>query len=175
MRRLRVILLAVLLIVTAGCGSESTSQEGTEKSGRRYAVLRDDTWRLQEALDPPTDDRVASIERPALDWYAEYVRTTASSSEMVRLSGHEATFDRARSELEGVGFVLEEVNLTTWTGVGGTTSETGARPTVIVLDSGGSSFMLLSYDLELAALTQLANAVETVDETTWVEGGGVVG
>jgi hypothetical protein len=85
---------------------------------------------------------------------------------MVRLSGHQATFDRARSELEGVGFALEEVNVKNWTGVGGTTTETGARPTVIVLHNGGSSLMLLSYDLALAALTQLAGAVETVDETT---------
>jgi len=28
---------------------------------------------------------------------------------MVRLSGHRATFDRARSELEDVGFVLDDV------------------------------------------------------------------
>ena len=51
----------------------------------RYAVLRHGDWRLQEVADPPADDRVASIERPRPDWYAEYVATTSSSDVMVRL------------------------------------------------------------------------------------------
>jgi hypothetical protein len=36
-----------------------------------YAVLTDDTWTLQEAVDPPADAPFASHERPPLEWHAE--------------------------------------------------------------------------------------------------------
>lgn len=168
------VLLSVLLMVAAGCESESPSNQGAREAEHRYAVLRDDAWRLQEAVDPPADDRVSSVERPALDWYAEYVPTNSSSGGTLRLSGHRATFHRARSDLEELGFELEEVDADNWTGVGGSTAETGSRPTLVLLDHGSSSLILLSYDLELDALTQLAAQVQSVDETAWTDAGGVV-
>lgn len=98
-RSLRVVLLSVVLMVTAACSSKSPSNQGTREAEHRYAVLRDDAWRLREAVDPLTDDGVSSAERPALDWYAEYVPKNSSSGGTVRLSGHRATFHRTRSSL----------------------------------------------------------------------------
>ena len=45
---------------------------------------------------------------------------------------------------------------------------------LVLLDNGISSLMLLSYELELGALTRLAGAIESVDEKDWTDGGGVV-
>lgn len=168
------VLLSVMLMATAACGSKSPSNLGAREAEHRYAVLRDDAWRLQEAVDPLADDGVASVERPALDWYAEYVPKNSSSGGTLRLSGHRATFHRARSELEELGFDLDEVDVDNWTGVGGSTAETGSRPTLVLLDHGSSSLILLSYDLELDALTQLAAHVQSVDETAWIDAGGLV-
>lgn len=174
MRLVGLILLSVLLAIAAACDrAEPGSQEGAQQAEHRYALLRDGAWRLQDAADPAADDRVASIERPPLDWYAEYVET-APRRAMVRLSGHRATFDGARSELEEVGFVLDDVDIESWTATGGTTTETGSRPTVILLDNGGSSLILLSYELGADALAQLAGAVETADDAAWARAGGVV-
>lgn len=169
-----VVSLAVLLMVAPACRAESTSNQGARRAEHRYAVLHDGAWRLQEAVDPPPDDHGASIERPPLDWYAEYVPATSSSGQALRLSGHQASFHRARSELEDLGFILDEVDVENWTGVGGTTAESGARPTLVLLHNGRSSLMLLSYEIELGALTRLAGAIETVDEKAWTDGGGVV-
>ena len=137
-------------------------------------MLRDEAWRLREGVDPPVDDRATSVERPALDWYAEYVPTDSSRSETLRLSGHRATFDRAHSELEQLGFDLDEVDVDNWTGVGGSTAEVGSRPTVVLLDHGSKSLMLLSYDIDLEVLVNIAAGVRSVDESTWTDAGGVV-
>lgn len=174
MRPHRVVLLSVLLLVAAACGSKSPSNLGASEGEHRYAVLREDAWRLQEAVGPRAGDSVSSVERPALDWYAEYVPKNSSSGGTLRLSGHRATFHRVRSELEDLGFDLDEVDVGNWTGVGGSTAETGSRPTLVLLDHGSSSLTLLSYDLELEALTQLAAHVKSVDETAWTDAGGVV-
>lgn len=161
-------------MVTAACRSESPSNQGTREAEHRYAVLGDDAWLLQEAVDPPADDGVTSVERPALDWYAEYVPKNSSNGGTLRLSGHRATFHRVRSDLEELGFDLDEVDVDNWTAVGGSTAEKGSRPTLLLLDHGSSSLTLLSYDLELDALTQLAAHVQSVDETAWTDAGGVV-
>ncbi|MGQ0521773.1 MAG: hypothetical protein ACT4PX_11570 [Actinomycetota bacterium] len=164
---------AVCLSVTPACGQDAASRDRDDLGDHPYALLRDSTWQLQEALDPP-DDSEASIERPVLDWYAEYAKTTQSGSQMVRLSGHRATFDVARSELEDIGLVLDEVDVEDWTAVGGTTAETGSRPTAVLLDKGGSSLMLLSYELELDVLARLAGVIVPVDQEGWIDAGGVV-
>ena len=59
--------------------------------------------------DPPADAPIASLERPPLEWYAEYVQSSTSQSSMVRLSGHRATFDETRAALEELGFALDDV------------------------------------------------------------------
>ena len=161
-------------MVAAACGSKSPSNQGAREAEHRYAVLRDDAWRLKEAVDPRADDGVSSVERPALDWYAEYVAANSSSGGTLRLAGHRTTFHRARAELEELGFHLDEVDVDNWTGVGGSSAETGSKPTLVLLDHGSSSLTLLSYDLELDALSQLAAHVQGVDETAWTDAGGVV-
>lgn len=139
-------------------------------AGASYALLRAGEWRLQEAVDPPEQH---TAERPALDWYAEYVSTSQTRG-MLRLSGHRAGFDDARSELEAVGFALAEVEVAGRGAAGGTTGEAGSAPVVVLLDSGPMSLLLLSYELDVAALAELAGAVETVERKEWIDAGGVV-
>lgn len=171
--RFGVLLLFAILLVLASCSDDTGSTDADERQTQPYAVLRDDAWSLREAVDPPADDPVASIDRPALAWYAEYVRA-APSFDLVRLSGHEVAFDDARSEMERVGFELRDVNVENWSAAGGTADDDPAGPTILLLENGGSTFMLLSYDIELETLATLADAVEPVDESGWIGAGGVV-
>ena len=45
-------------------------------------MLTDDAWALQEAVDPPADALISSVEQPPLKRYAEYVQSSASASRM---------------------------------------------------------------------------------------------
>ncbi|HEY9378611.1 MAG TPA: hypothetical protein VIQ02_16155 [Jiangellaceae bacterium] len=176
-RRLSVLLLGATLTVTA-CSDDDLTQPSSSNSAPPnesvYAVLTDDAWTLQEAVDPPTDAPTASIERPPLEWYAEYVQSSASESAMVRLSGHQATFDDTRAALEDVGFTLDDLSLQHWQGAGGSAPADPASPTIIVLANGETTLMVLSYEEDLDQLTAIADRVEGVDQSTWVAAGGVI-
>ena len=170
-------LCARLLVVTlsvAACSDDDATQPSSTSAAATdgsYAVLAADAWALQEAVDPPADAPIASIEQPLLEWYAEYVQSSASASAMVRLSGHHATFDATRTTLEGLGFALDDVSLAgrRWFRPGGP-----ASPTIIVLANGGTTLMALSYEPNLDQLTTIVDEIEAVDQTTWVAAGGVI-
>ncbi|MBA2387673.1 MAG: hypothetical protein H0V69_11385 [Acidimicrobiia bacterium] len=177
MRTARVLLLAATLAVTA-CSDDDNAQPSSSSSDpssdSAYAVLTEDAWTLQDAVDPPADAPIVSVEQPPLEWDAEYVRSSASEFAMVRLSGHHATFNDTRSTLEGLGFTLDDVPLTQWHRAGGSADADPASPTIILLDNGPITLMVLSYDLDLDQLTTIADTVEGVDQPAWIAAGGVV-
>ena len=157
--------------MAAGCTDSGGSPEP-------YAVVSDEDWSLQEAVDPSRDDALASTERPAVDWYSEHVRTVPVSGgaegQMVRLSGHSASINESRAALEAVGWEFEILPLDGWEGVGGTSPADPASPAVVLLDHGSTAFMLLSYELTVDEVAAFAGSVEAVDETTWEASGGVI-
>ncbi|MEJ7722206.1 MAG: hypothetical protein WKF58_18065 [Ilumatobacteraceae bacterium] len=83
---------------------------------------------------------------------------------MVRVSGHYARFNDTRSTLEGLGFTLDDVPLTQWHRAGGSADADPASPTIILLDNGPITLMVLIYDLDLDQLTTIADTVEGVDQ-----------
>jgi hypothetical protein len=178
MRAARMLVIATALAVTA-CSDDNITESSPTTTGYRpsqsaYAVLTDHAWPLQEAIDPPADDPTVSIEVPPMEWYAEYVRSTAAESAMIRLSGHSSTFDDARSALEERGFTFDDVSLDGWRAVGGAADADPASPSVILLENGSTTLMVLSYELDLDSLATVADVVEGVDQPTWVAAGGVI-
>jgi hypothetical protein len=155
-----------------GCDDDhATTKERDEVT--KYAVLRTDDWKLQEAVDPPEDDPIATADHPPLAWYAEYVQNTANSSRMVRISGHLESLSQARDELERVGFSFVDVDVDGWQAVGSAAS--GGSPAMILLENVGGTIIGLSYEVGLDELAGLGADIEAVDEATWVEAGGVIG
>ena len=154
-------------------GNAPTS-ESTSAADSVYGVLTDDTWTLQEAIDPPADAPIASLERPPLEWYAEYVQSSTSQSSMVRLSGHRAAFDETRAALEELGFAFDDVALQHWQAVGGAAPDDPGSPTIIVLANGPTTLMTLSYELDLDQLAPITDTVENVDQANWIAAGGVI-
>jgi hypothetical protein len=177
-RRLSVLLLGATLAVTACSDDDDLTQPSSSSSApaleSTHAVLTDDAWTLQEAVDPPADAPIASIERPPLEWYAEYVQSSTSESAMVRLSGHQATFDDTRSALEDLGFTLDDLSMQHWRGAGGSAPADPASPTIVVLANGSTTLTALSYELDLDRLTAIAETIEGVDQSTWVAAGGEI-
>ena len=160
-----------VLVMIAGCTDPGGSPDP-------YAVVSDDDWSLQEAVDPPQDDTFASAERPPMDWYSEHVRTVlvpgGAEGQMVRLSGHSASIGESRAELEALGWEFEILALDGWEGVGGISPADPASPAVVLLDHGSTTLMLLSYELTVDEVTAFAGSVEAVDETTWEASDGVI-
>lgn len=160
-----------LLVMVGACTDSGGSPEP-------YAVVSDEDWSLQEAVDPPQDDPLTSAERPAVDWYSEHVRTVPVSGgaegQMVRLSGHHASINESRATLEALGWEFEILTLDGWEGIGGTSPADPASPAVVLLDHGSTTFMLLSYELTVDEVTAFAGSVEAVDETTWEASDGVI-
>ena len=174
-----------LLAVTA-CGGDddadliqpstarnAPASDSTPAADSVYAVLTDDTWPLQEAIDPPADAPIASLERPPLEWYSEDVQSSTSQSSMVRLSGHRAAFDETRAALEQLGFAFDDVALQHWQAVGGSAPH-DHHPTIIVLANGPTTLMTLSYELGLDQLAPITDTVESGDPANWIAAGGVI-
>jgi hypothetical protein len=171
--------LVVLGLVGIGCsddGDGSGDRSGSTRTGRgAYVLLRDPAWRLQEAIRPGADEPMVRLERPPMTWYAEYVRSpTPSESQMVRVSGHGADATQARAELEAVGFAFNSVPVASWHAVGGSAPDDPGSPTILILDNGRASVLVLSYELDLDELAAFAGHLDPVDEAAWVEAGGVV-
>jgi len=171
----------VCLALVACSDNDSASETATTDSGgspTSYAVVGDDAWSLQEAVDPRPNDAEASAERPPMDWYSEHVRTVPASGgreeQMVRLSGHSASMTGSRAALEDVGWEFDSVTTDGWKAVGGTSPSHPASPAVVLLDNGSATFMLLSYDLTVDDLARFAGSVEAVDETTWDASDGAI-
>ena len=170
MRLGRAIVLLVAFLVASGC----TDGEGDASAPPpRFAVADAPGWDLQQAVDPPAADPVAAVDRPPLDWYAEYGRDDAT--EMVRLSGHDASLAEARSSLEEVGFAFDEAEVDGHDeALVGWQEADPSGPAVVLLGAGSRVLVLLSYELDGAALTTFGGSVRTVDEQEWIDAGGVV-
>ena len=63
--------MAVALAAMVGCSSNDGAVTTEPTGDATYALLRTDEWTLQEAVDPPADDPIATADRPPLAWYAE--------------------------------------------------------------------------------------------------------
>jgi hypothetical protein len=154
------LLLAVVLLGclgAVGCTGDGADRRASSQVGRDYVVLRDPAWRLQEAIRPRAEDLIAQLERPPMTWYAEYVRSpTPTESQMVRVSGHRAGAARARAELEAVGFSFAPVPVASWDAVGGNAPDDPSSPSMLVLDNGRSSVLVLSHELDLDELADVA-------------------
>lgn len=169
--------LLVVAVAVAACNGDAALPSGSRGDAidrRPYAVLVADAWPLQEAVDLADDSPFNAVERPPLEWFAEYVAGSPNGSSMIRLSGHLATFADTRSALQELGFTFGEIPLQHWNGVGGSAPADPASPTIIVLDNASTTLMLLSYELELDQLTTIADKVEGVDQSAWITMGGVI-
>jgi hypothetical protein len=159
-----------LMMMVAACTDSS--------SAKPYAILSDEEWSLQEAVDPPQDDALISAERPPVDWYSEHVRTVpaagGSEGQMIRLSGHSSSVDESRAALEELGWEFDPLTADGWEGVSGTNPSDPSSPAVALLDNDSTTFMLLSYELTVDEVSALAGSVEAVDETTWEASDGVI-
>ena len=150
-----VVAIAALMIACDGGGSGAS--EDADGSGQPYVTLADEAWPLQEAIDPVPDAPLTALERPPLLW----------------LSGHDATLARTRSELEALGFAFGDVPVDGWRAVGGETPD-GSGASIVVLDNGPTSLMVLSHEIGVEELADLAAHVDRVDQAAWVAAGGVV-
>ena len=155
-------------------GSSSAPTDAGGVAAGRYALLTDGAWKLQEAVDFAANDPNASVEKPAVDWYDEYVRSTRTSSQMVRVSGHLADFNQSRAEIEKLGIALHEVTINGWRAVGGLISDVSPPGALLVLDHGSSAIEMLSYELSLDELSALASRIKLADSATWIRAGGIV-
>lgn len=155
-------------------GSGKPGDPGDPGAAKPYALLRDDQWTIQEAIDPSADDPAASAQHPPTDWYVEYVNSSsASESQMVVVNGVEIGFEESISQLSALTFELNDVSTNGWRAVGGTSREpTG--PALLVLEHGERSIIVLSYELSLDELTVLAARIEPIDAAAWTSAGGVI-
>lgn len=176
MKAVALVCAIVLAALTGGCSSDSEKVVPTSSDAdRHYALLADAGWTLQEAIDPRADDPLIAAERPALDWYDEYVRSpSATESQMVRVSGHEADFDESRGAFEDRGYQLDDVTIAGRQAAGGFLPGDTPRSSLLVLDNNGSTLLVLSYELNLADLTALAEKIRPVSAAAWIAAGGVI-
>jgi hypothetical protein len=171
----RAAVLAALLLVATGCGDDDDADADSPAGpggATPYALLVAEGWTLAEAVDPPPDDPIALMDRPALDWYAEY--RTADATRSVRVSGHEATLDDARAQLASLGFAFDAIDVDGWPEAVGAAGDVSGNPAVVLLAHGPGSVVVLSYDVDVDELRALAADVEPADEAAWVDAGGVV-
>lgn len=167
------LLLAVVVAVAACNDDDDTGQAVSTADNGPYALQADASWELQEAVDLADDDPIAEHDRPPLDWYAEYTRS--SHTELVRLSGHDAALEESRAALEAIGFVFDEARVA---GVDaallGRSEIEQSGPSVLLLPGGTGTLLVLSYDVDPEDLTAFAASVETVGEDAWIAAGGVI-
>lgn len=163
--RTTTITIIAALLVTVGCtGDEPDTVD------RHYALQRDPDWNLQEAVDPPPNDRLAARDRPPMDWYAEYI----SGSVMVRLSGHAASPVQARRALGSVGFEFDAIELPRHGPAHvGTAPSDESGPTVLVMAGHDNTLLLLSYEADAADLVDFAATVSTATPEEWRAHGGI--
>ena len=161
-----------LMVSSSACSDESGAP--VAQHSEPYALLRASGWALQEAVDPPPDDPVATTEHPPLAWYAEYVSSTSGGTRMVRLSGHDGPIALARRELTARGFTFVAGTIADRQALRMSSSADPAGPSVVVLANGETTFMLLSYDVRGAELENLAARVDVVDRAAWIAAGGKV-
>ncbi len=138
-------------------------------------------WKLREAIDPLTDDPLFEVEHPSLSWYAEYERfvpdptdSTITRGLNVRLSGHEATLDEARESIEKLGIQFEAVTVSGRRAVATTSNRDPSSPAIVLMETTFGSVQLLSHELDVADLIQLAEQTIDADADAWRGAGGVI-
>ena len=167
-------MLVVLLIAPAAsaCSDNDTAQDKFTHTAERYALQKEPGWQLQEAVDPRPDDPIAANDRPPMDWYAEYVRS--SYTEMVRLSGHAATVAQSRAALEAVNFSFEEADVAGFDlALSGGSALDESGPAFLLFPGGPGTLILLSYEVGTEELVAFAHTVEAANEDEWRASGGV--
>lgn len=164
--------VALSAAALAGCSGDDGGAD-VDAASDPYAGQTDGDWQVQEAVDLAADDPLATRERPPLDWYGEYVRS--DHTEMIRLSGHDASLGEARSEYEQLGFELSDVTVRGWGhGVAGNHPTDASSPEVLLVPSGSRTLMALSYDVPLEVLLEFMGSVEGAERDEWVDAGGVI-
>jgi hypothetical protein len=166
------LILLILTPATSACSDNDTAQDKLTHAAERYALQQDPGWELQEAVDPRPDDAIAAHDRPPMDWYAEYVRS--SYTEMVRLSGHDATVAESRAALEAVDFSFEQADVAGFDlALSGRSEVDESGPSVLLLSGGPGTLILLSYEVGIEELAAFAGTVEAANEDEWRASGGV--
>ncbi len=131
-------------------------------------------WTLREAIDG--DPPVASIGARPISWFAEYQRLEPDADGVVgsalTMSGVRIELNQYRSAMEQLGLSFEPVDTPFGPGLSGTTTESGARPVVVVITLGPGVLELLSYDESADELIALLADTSTVDDAEWRAAGG---
>ena len=131
-------------------------------------------WTLREAIDG--DLPVASIGARPISWFAEYQRLEPDADGVVgsalTMSGVRIELNHYRSAMEQLGLSFEPVDTPFGPGLSGTTTESGARPVVVVVTLGPGVLELLSYDESADQLIALLADTSTVDDAEWRAAGG---
>lgn len=151
-----------------------------------YALLVDPTWDLGEAFPAATEGPMA--EDPPARWFAEYRRAGVGTDprgvpgtsaiegstwvELVRLSGHDAGLAEMRSTYGSFGFAVDDADVAGRPALLVVGSE--GNPNGVVVDQGAIRVLLLSYQLTIEQLVELAALVEPADEVGWIAAGGRV-
>jgi hypothetical protein len=177
------VLMCSIAALATGCSKASTGATPSSTRAtttKTYALLVDPAWTLKSAVDPPSNDPVASMEQPPVDWYDEYEHFsgplapgTSVIGQSVRISGHATNLARTEALLTAKGFKSRGADAKGWRAVH--LRIPGDTPqAVIVLDRGTSVLMVLSYELTIEELARLASTIKLVDRSHWISAGGVV-
>jgi len=186
MSRLRTIIVAVALLAatcgqttttttaattttatTSGDGGESTETSVPEASQcTKFAVLDGYTGEIGETIDYPGD--VSSFPaKPNIDWYSELSH--------LNLSGHAMDIERARDELEALGFEFEAVSSASARTFAASGVPDELQPGVVLRSTSDEyTLMILSTTFDVDELLAMASTVRSVCEDEWVEAGGKV-
>jgi hypothetical protein len=164
--------LVLGLVACSGSAPDEARETSVVGAERTYALLVDEEWTLREAVEPAVGEPVLATEQPPSSWWSEYERVEGGSGLSVRLSGHRGGLEEAVALMERLGFVLDEVEVEGWSGVAGTSAVDPGGPAMMVLAHGSTSVVVLSYELDVGALTALGSSIEAVDEATWDRAAG---
>ncbi len=155
---------------SSGPDASSSSSPQSDTGSVQYAAVFGDAP-LRSAVDPPADSPLVAVERPPLEWWAEY---GSEASVAFRLSSHAAGFGDTINALEEIGFVSQAIALERGPAIGGSFEGDTGAPVLVVIENGSSTLLLVSYELDLVELTAVAARVENVDRATWLALGGVI-
>ena len=161
--------------------TSSTSPDATSVVGAvpadtplPHVLLDAPGWMLREAIDG--DLPVASIGARPINWYAEYQLLEPDADGVVgsalTMSGIRIELNQYRAVMEQLGLSFEPVDTPFGPGLSGTTTESGARPVVVVVTLGPGVLELLSYDESADELIALLADTSTVDDAEWRAAGG---
>lgn len=135
-----------------------------------YALADSVGWSVQEAVDPAPGS-VASIARPPMEWYIEYL----DGNVLAVVAGHAVGLDDARAEMETLMFEFEPVNVPGFAEAleGRSTVEPNGA-TIVLLDTGNGSISVHSYDATADQLRSLAQTIRPASRDDWIAVGGVI-